>query len=97
MNNIEEDKVKAAIQNHGICVLIPTYNNAGTLSCVLSDVLKYSSDIIVVNDGSTDNTSDILDRFKGKIHIVSYSKTKVKAVRSKKGSNMPYQRDLNTL
>lgn len=69
----------------------------GTLSCVLSDVLKYSSDIIVVNDGSTDNTSDILDRFKGKIHIVSYSKTKVKAVRSKKGSNMPYQRDLNTL
>lgn len=85
MNNIEEDKVKAAIQNHGICVLIPTYNNAGTLSCVLSDVLKYSSDIIVVNDGSTDNTSDILDRFKGKIHIVSYSKNKGKGGALKEG------------
>ncbi len=85
MNNIEEDKVKTAIQNHGICVLIPTYNNAGTLSCVLSDVLKYTSNVIVVNDGSTDNTADILDRFKGKIHVVSYAKNKGKGGALKEG------------
>ncbi len=46
------------------CVLIPTYNNAGTLQAVLDDVLKYTSDIVVVNDGSKDNTAEILSRYK---------------------------------
>lgn len=43
-----------------VCVLIPTYNNAPALAAVLSDVLKYTSNILVVNDGSTDATADIL-------------------------------------
>ncbi|MDD5262384.1 MAG: glycosyltransferase family 2 protein [Methylacidiphilales bacterium] len=45
------------------CVLAPTYNNAPTLDGVLRGVLKQTSDIIVVNDGSTDGTQGILDRF----------------------------------
>lgn len=43
-----------------VCVLIPTYNNAPALAGVLSDVLQYTSNILVVNDGSTDATPDIL-------------------------------------
>lgn len=39
---------------------MPTYNNAKTLKRVLDGVLTYSNDIIIVNDGSTDATSDIL-------------------------------------
>ncbi|MET0241993.1 MAG: DUF2062 domain-containing protein [Flavitalea sp.] len=39
-----------------ICVLIPTYNNAGTVARVIRDVSFYTSNIIVVNDGSTDDT-----------------------------------------
>ncbi len=42
------------------CVLIPTYNNAGTLREVLEGVLEQTSNIIVVNDGATDGTSEIL-------------------------------------
>jgi glycosyltransferase involved in cell wall biosynthesis len=42
------------------CVLLPTYNNAGTLEQVIRDVLQFTSNIIVVNDGSTDATDDIL-------------------------------------
>ena len=42
------------------CVIIPTYNNAATLAAVIEDVAQYSDHIIVVNDGSTDHTADIV-------------------------------------
>lgn len=47
----------------GICVIMPTYNNAGTVADVVDDVLGYCEDVIVVNDGCTDDT---LSRLKGK-------------------------------
>ena len=45
------------------CVLIPTYNNAKTLARVIDGVLRYTSHIIIVNDGATDATPDILARY----------------------------------
>ncbi len=45
------------------CVIIPTYNNAKTLSRVIDGVLTYTSHLIVVNDGSTDETDEILSRY----------------------------------
>lgn len=45
------------------CVLIPTYNNAATLADVIDSVLEYTSNIVVVNDGSADDTRQILERF----------------------------------
>lgn len=48
------------MQQLNCCVLIPTYNNAGTLKRVIDGVLRQTSEIIVVNDGSTDSTIDIL-------------------------------------
>lgn len=51
------------IRERRVCILIPTYNNAGTLSQVLEGCLFYSENIIVVNDGSTDSTDTILKRF----------------------------------
>ena len=45
------------------CILIPTYNNAGTLARVLDGVMRYTDRIIVVNDGATDNTAQILSRY----------------------------------
>jgi glycosyltransferase involved in cell wall biosynthesis len=46
-----------------VCVLIPTFNNADTLGRVISDVSAYTKNIIVVNDGSSDNTIDIIRSF----------------------------------
>ena len=43
------------------CVIIPTYNNQKTLCRVINSVLEHTSDIIIVNDGSTDTTFDILN------------------------------------
>lgn len=45
------------------CVIIPTYNNDHALEEVISGVLKFTPEIIVINDGSTDQTSHILSKF----------------------------------
>lgn len=52
-------------------VILPTYNNAHTLSKVIEDVRQYCEDIIVVNDGSTDDTHSILISTEG-ITLVEY-------------------------
>ncbi|MCI0337221.1 MAG: glycosyltransferase [Acidobacteria bacterium] len=53
-----------------VSVVIPAYNGAGTIGrtieCLLQQSLK-PLEIIVVDDGSTDNTSDILTRFANQI------------------------------
>ncbi|KFE99286.1 b-glycosyltransferase [Chryseobacterium formosense] len=56
-------EVKDAISERNICVLIPTYNNEKTLKRVIDGVLDYTENIIVVNDGSTDSTSEILKNY----------------------------------
>lgn len=45
------------------CVVVPTYNNGKTLARVLDSVLEYTSDVIVVNDGATDATIEILKNY----------------------------------
>lgn len=65
------------------CVVIPTYNNQGTLQKVIDDVSGYSSNVMVVNDGSTDRTQEILKEY-STIHIVSYSKNRGKGYAIKK-------------
>lgn len=62
---------------HSACVLLPTYNNAQTLAAVLEDVLKYTTRILVVNDGATDATPQILAAFP-QVKTVSYATNKGK-------------------
>ncbi|MCW3128345.1 MAG: hypothetical protein JWO03_4003 [Bacteroidetes bacterium] len=66
------------------CVLVPTYNNEKTLAQVLADVLLYSDDVCVVNDGSTDSTLEILNQFP-QIKLLSYAKNKGKGYALRKG------------
>ncbi|WP_449389082.1 DUF2062 domain-containing protein [Chryseobacterium lineare] len=56
-------EVQSAISEKKICVLIPTYNNAKTLKRVIDGVLEYTENIIIVNDGSTDSTQEILNQY----------------------------------
>jgi glycosyltransferase involved in cell wall biosynthesis len=67
-----------------LCVIIPTYNNAGTIAKVITDVQQYTTNVIVVNDGSTDNTQQIISKIKG-IEIVTYSKNKGKGFALQQG------------
>lgn len=81
----EREDLIATMRRLGICVLIPTYNNAGTVTDVISDVLEYTDDVIVVNDGSTDTTSHKLSAFGDRIKVVAYSKNRGKGFALKTG------------
>lgn len=59
------------LENSKCCVLIPTYNNAHALGEVIDEVLAYTRHVLVVNDGSTDSTSEILGRYTT-INVVQY-------------------------
>ena len=63
---------------HPICAFIPTYNNAGTIIDVLRRVHKYMRDIIVVNDGCTDDTLALLALLDFPITIVTHERNKGK-------------------
>ncbi len=45
------------------CVIVPTYNNQKTLKKVLDSILDFTTNVIIVNDGSTDSTSEILKSY----------------------------------
>ncbi|HET7000683.1 MAG TPA: DUF2062 domain-containing protein [Puia sp.] len=67
-----------------VCIVVPTYNNAKTLAPLLEDLQKLNAYIIVVNDGSTDETQHIIDQFTG-IHSISYSPNKGKGIALRRG------------
>jgi len=68
---MDHGQIRKLFKSRRVCVLIPTYNNEQTLSKVITDVLQYTENVIVVNDGSTDATTEILNNFSS-IEKVSY-------------------------
>ena len=77
-------EVQNAIFEKKICVLIPTYNNAKTLKRVVDGVLDYTRNIIIVNDGSTDATSLILNDY-SQISVIHLPENKGKGNALKTG------------
>ncbi|MBC7844924.1 MAG: DUF2062 domain-containing protein [Flavobacterium sp.] len=74
------------IDQNKICVIVPTYNNQKTLKRVLDSVLLYTTNIIVVNDGSTDDTSRILEDYP-QLAQVHFPKNSGKGMALRKGFN----------
>lgn len=71
-------------------VIIPTYNNAGTIAKVISDVKEFTTDVIVVNDGSTDETNNILASIDN-IKVINYANNKGKGYALKIGLKKAYE------
>ena len=89
--NIE---VAQAFNNLKACVIIPTYNNAATIETVIKSVLGYTTNVLVINDGSTDDTKKIIAEIPG-IYTVNYEPNRGKgwALRSgfKKANKLGYK------
>lgn len=66
------------------CVLIPSYNNERTVRKIIEDVLEYTEDLILVNDGSTDSTSIILSEITI-LQLVSFDKNRGKGIALREG------------
>ena len=58
-----------------VLTAIPVYNEARHVEAVLAEVRRYASDILLVNDGSTDGTADLLARLE-KVHVVTHPKNR---------------------
>lgn len=52
---------KKTLRDRGICVIIPTYDNCGTIVDIVKRAQNQCSDVIVVSDGCTDGTVDLLN------------------------------------
>ncbi|MCC8039423.1 MAG: glycosyltransferase [Bacteroidales bacterium] len=81
---MQKSHYKQLAHDRGICVIIPTYNNAGTIADVVERALNQCDSVIVVNDGSTDDTSLILNNIAG-ITLVEYPKNAGKGTALKNG------------
>jgi glycosyltransferase involved in cell wall biosynthesis len=72
------------------CVLIPTYNNATAIKEVINGVLEFTSNIVIVNDGSTDNTAAILEAYPD-LKIVHHPKNIGKGMALRTGFKAAFQ------
>ena len=85
----EQQKILRA---RGICVIIPTYNNAGTIADVVSRAQAQCSDVIVVCDGCTDNTLALLRGLDTAPMIVNLPKNSGKGAALKAGFRYALER-----
>ena len=85
MNKFDASDIKAKMQQQKVCVVMPTYNNGGTLRDVVERVLAFCTDVIVVNDGCTDNSAEILASFGERVTVVDYGRNRGKGYALKQG------------
>ena len=82
------------MNNNRVCVVIPTYNNATTLASVVRGVAQHTSNIIVVNDGSTDDTAQLLATHFPELCVVTHTRNRGKGAALlsafKQAQNMGY-------
>ena len=81
---IDAEQQKKLLRDRGICVVIPTYNNKTSIYKVVRETLCYCNDVIVVSDGCTDGTTEILNDMDG-ITLVAYPCNKGKGYALKRG------------
>ncbi len=72
------------MKDRGICVIIPTYNNMGTIADVVMRAKQQCQDVIVVCDGCTDGTLKIVQEIDD-IVLVCHRKNKGKGSALKSG------------
>lgn len=75
----QKNSIKQKFKQLNCCVVIPTYNNQKTIEAVIVSTLEYCNDLIVVNDGCTDGTANILLKYP-QLHIVKHAQNQGKGM-----------------
>lgn len=76
-----------------IAIVIPLYNHAATLEKVVTESLNFTDILIVVDDGSSDNVSTVLERLDPAVHIIRHPENLGKGAAILSGANRA--RELN--
>ncbi len=63
---------------------MPTYNNQQSLEAVVVELLHYTSNLLIVNDGSTDTTKTILEGFPS-VNTLHFQKNRGKGTALRRG------------
>lgn len=71
-------------QQEKICVLLPVFNNEGSIGTVVASILQFTNSLIVINDGSTDQTAAIVQNYP-LLSLLSFSQNKGKGAALKAG------------
>lgn len=71
-------------------VVIPVFNEEKYIKKSLQQIKKYTKNIIVVDDGSKDNTSAILEKIKG-IRVIKMKKNMGKGAAMRRGANLAWK------
>ncbi len=74
------EKLRETIDSLKICVIIPAYNNSGTVVEVVRSVLAYCPNVIVVCDGPTDGTDKVLQAASLPVQVIAYKPNRGKGV-----------------
>ena len=65
-------------QSPRYCVVMPTYENAGTVCAVADSVLAAGYHLIAVADGPHDGTAELLDGYRDRVTVVAYNENRGK-------------------
>ncbi|HNX20866.1 MAG TPA: glycosyltransferase family 2 protein [Bacteroidales bacterium] len=86
------DQLQQQIEILKVCLVLPTYNHATFIENVLLDCIQYPIDILIINDGSTDQTQNIVDKIISNnttpqtIELISFPKNRGKGAAIKAGA-----------
>lgn len=85
INNTEK------VDSSKIAILIPSYNECNHIGEVIKKCSRFNLDIIVINDGSTDNTNEVVKElkthFKDRLTVINHNINKGKGEALKTGFN----------
>ena len=76
---------KIDLRRRGVCVIIPTYNNAGTIEDVVTRAQAFCEDVFVVLDGCTDATLSLLEALPVRPRLVVLDRNRGKGFALKTG------------
>ena len=94
---MSETSINTNIENSSkelsCCIIIPTYNNCKTIQRVIDGVIEHGLgyQIIIINDGSTDKTAQILEGYKDKAILLSHPENRGKGFSLRKAFDKAWE------
>jgi glycosyltransferase involved in cell wall biosynthesis len=72
-------------------VVVPVYNEQRQIRRCIKHIKRYAKNIVVVNDGSTDNTAKLLSRFRS-VHVITLKQNRGKGFAMKIGAQFAWKK-----